>query len=37
MVPDQMVDEVTASISLIWIRKGLKGISKKVKWGKKKD
>jgi hypothetical protein len=37
MVPDRMVDEVTASISLMWIRKGLKGIAKKVKWGKKKD
>jgi hypothetical protein len=33
MVPDRMVDEVTTSISLMWIKNGLKGIAKKVKWG----
>jgi hypothetical protein len=33
MMLDRMIDEVTTSISLIWIKKGLKGITKKVKWG----
>jgi hypothetical protein len=33
MVPDRMVDEVTASISLMWIKKGLKGLAKRVRCG----
>jgi hypothetical protein len=32
MVSDRMVDEVTASISLMWIKKGRKGDGAKLTW-----